>query len=99
MLHIATAGLARALRFAESIKLRSTLYVGHSRDDHVHRPAPHQAAGCFQLFSIALLSSPSITTYTSTRKVQVLKCTIYEMGSSIYNGLKWFHSQAIRNSK
>jgi hypothetical protein len=52
-------------------------------DGPVHRPVPRRAARWFQLFSIARLSGPSITTYTPMVKVQVLNCTIYEMGSSL----------------
>src|SRR5579884_1757319 len=51
--------------------------------DHAHRPVPDPPARWFQLFPTAHPLSPSITTYTSTTKVQVQNSTIYEMTSSV----------------
>ena len=51
--------------------------------DPAHRPVPGLPVGWFSQCPIALLSGPSITTYTPTVKVQVLKSTIYEMASSV----------------
>jgi hypothetical protein len=50
-------------------------------DGLVHRPVPGLPARSFPLFSIARLSGPSITTYSSMTKVQALNSTIYEMAS------------------
>jgi hypothetical protein len=52
--------------------------------DHAHRPVPDLPARWWQLFSIALQLSPSITTYTSMVKVQALNYTIYEMASRVF---------------
>jgi len=53
-------------------------------DDLVQRPEPHRPAKWFQLSSLAHLSDPSISTYTPTVKVRVLKSAIYEMRSGNY---------------
>jgi hypothetical protein len=52
-------------------------------DGLVHRPVPDLPVGWLGLLSIVGLSDPSITTYTSTIKVQGQISTIYEMGSSL----------------
>ena len=79
---IVVVSLAMGLRYAESIKLHSALCGGHSTGGPVRRPVPGLAAGWLRLLSIARLSGPSITNYTSIRYVQVLNCTIYEMASN-----------------
>src|SRR5579872_467254 len=53
--------------------------------DHAHRPVPDLPARWLKQYSIARLSSPSITTYTSMAKVQEQNSTIYEMGSKNVN--------------
>ena len=52
-------------------------------DGLVHRPVPGLPAGWLRLLSIAGLSDPSITTYTSSTTVQGPILTVYEMASSI----------------
>ncbi len=61
-------------------------------DGLVHRPVPDPPARWFQLSSIARLSVPSITTYTSMLKVQVQNSTIYEMTSKIVEAFPINHA-------
>src|SRR5437867_2311800 len=80
----AAASLATAPQCLESIKLHSTLCGDHSMDGLVHRPVPGLPAGWLRLLSIAGLSDPSITTYTSSTTVQGPISTVYEMASRIF---------------
>src|SRR5579883_3222553 len=83
MARIGAVGLSKARRFVKSITLRSTPCGVHSRDGLAHRPVPGPPAGWFPIAAIARRSNPSITTYTSTAKVQVQNSTIYEMCSRV----------------